>query len=84
MYVFMHERCQLYDLKIKWSSEREKIPLKIQLLLLFWSLSKRNNRCENNEPYLSVQLAKKKKIRHVHAKALHCFIETFWKFGEEN
>ena len=62
MYVFMHERCQLYDLKIKWSSERETIPLKnSKLLLLFWSLSKKNNICENNEPYLSVQLAKKKK-----------------------
>ena len=31
MYVFMHERCQLYDLSIKWSSEREIIPLKIYL-----------------------------------------------------
>ena len=64
MYVFMHERCQLYDLKIKWSSEREIIPLKIQSYFLFWSLSKKNNICENNEPYLSVQLAKKKKYDH--------------------
>ena len=35
MYVFMHERCQLYDLKIKWSSEREIIPLKIQSFFFY-------------------------------------------------
>ena len=40
---------------------RNNSPKNSKLLLLFWSLSKRNNRCENNEPYLSVQLAKKKK-----------------------
>ena len=40
---------------------RNNSPKNTKLLLLFWSLSKKNNRCENNEPYLSVQLAKKKK-----------------------
>ena len=36
MYVFMHERCQRYDLKIKWSSEREIIPLKTQSYFLYF------------------------------------------------
>ena len=41
--------------------KRNNSPKNSKLLLLFWSLSKKNNICENNEPYLSVQLAKKKK-----------------------
>ena len=36
MYVFMHERCQLYDLKIKWSSERKIIPLKTQIYFFYF------------------------------------------------
>ena len=36
MYVFMHERWQLYDLKIKWSNEREIIPLKIQSYFFYF------------------------------------------------
>ena len=41
--------------------KRNNSPKNSKLFLLFWSLSKKNNICENNEPYLSVQLAKKKK-----------------------
>ena len=78
MYVFLHNRYQLYDLKIKWSSARGKNSLRSSvtsfILMLVQIIQQSGVKTRN---VIKMPSLLRKQLRHVHIKALHCFIETF-------
>ena len=78
MYVFLHNGYQLYDVKIKWSSARGKNSLRNSvtsfILMLVQIIQQSGVKTRN---VIKMPSLLRKQLRHVHNKALHCFIETF-------